>query len=287
MHSIIVSLTLMLLAAPAGAADSEKYVDAVNQAVVAAQKDDPKSAIALLTKAVDIDPNRHEAYLLRGQLYVLRREFEKAITDLCKVIQISPTQAQAWEQRGEAYFCTGKVKDSLADFDKFIQLQPEAKPYLWQRGISCYYEGQYAEGRKQFEVHQTVNKHDVENAVWHFLCVAKLEGVESARKQLIPIWGDRRVPMMEIYNLFAGKGSVEKVMAAERAGNPDKDEAHGRGFHANLYLALYFDIIGNEKAALDRIAKATGDYKVDSYMGDVARVHEKTLRERPEKARQK
>src|SRR6266853_660464 len=58
---------------------------------------------------------------------------------------------------------------------------------------------------RQFELHQTVNDNDVENAVWHYLCVARLAGVEKAHASLIRIQRDSRVPMMAVYALFGGK----------------------------------------------------------------------------------
>jgi hypothetical protein len=100
-------------------------------------------------------------------------------------------------------FFDAKIKESVAAFDLLIKASQEIKPQLWQRGLSLYYAEKYKEGREQFEVHQTVNPNDVENAAWHFICVARLEGVEAARKALIPIKGDARVPMKEVHDLFA------------------------------------------------------------------------------------
>jgi hypothetical protein len=119
---------------------------------------------------------------------------------LCAQAQeLSPNE---WFRRGVDSFYAAKPKESVAAFDALIKLQPEAKPQLWQRGLSLYYTGQFKEGREQFEVHQTVNPNDVENAAWHFICVAKAEGLEEAKKNLIPIRGDSRVPMAEVHNLF-------------------------------------------------------------------------------------
>ena len=53
--------------------------------------------------------------------------------------------------------------------------------------ISDYYVGKFADGRRQFESHKTVNPNDVENAAWHFLCVARLDGIEKAQSACIKI----------------------------------------------------------------------------------------------------
>jgi len=72
-------------------------------------------------------------------------------------------------------FQNGRIEQSVAGFDRLIKVAPEVAPQLWQRGIALYYARHYKECRVQFESHRTVNPDDVENAAWHFLCVAKAE----------------------------------------------------------------------------------------------------------------
>jgi lipoprotein NlpI len=172
-------------------------------------------------------------------------------------------------------FRRANIKESIADFDAYLKLKPSEAPNLWQRGISYYYAKQYAEGRKQFELHQMVNSDDVENAVWHFLCVAQIEGKEKARALLMPVGRDLRVPMAEIYALFAGRGTPEQVFQAVERGQVAADIRQQRQFYANLYLGLYYEAMGDPAKAEEHITQAVGPYKVDHYMGDVARVHAK------------
>ena len=106
------------------------------------------------------------------------------------------------------------MRKASADFNSVIGLRPDQEAHHWQRGIAYYYAGEFEKGRLQFEAHQEVNPKDVENAVWHFLCVARMHGMEEARKKLIPIAGDSRVPMAEVHELFAGKGTKEAVIEA-------------------------------------------------------------------------
>lgn len=178
----------------------------------------------------------------------------------------------AYNRRGEEHFKRGRIRESLADFDRAIALQPRLAPYHWQRGISLYYAGRYEDGRKQFELHQTVNGNDVENAVWRYLCMARPGGVAAARAGLLPIAHDRRVPMMEIYGLYRGTASIENVMAAVRAGNPPPDVLSGRLFYAYLYIGLHYEAVGAAKLARENIGLAV-EQMADHYMGDVARVH--------------
>lgn len=176
-------------------------------------------------------------------------------------------------REGVQAFYDAKPKESVAAFDKLIALEPKAKPQLWQRGLSQYLAGDYKGGREQFEVHQTVNPNDVENAAWHFICVARAENLEAAKKALIPISGDSRVPMKEVHALFAGKGTVEDVLKAAETGEDEALKNHR--CYAHLYLGLYFEALGDEAKAKEHMLKAANDYRMDHYMGKSAQVHVK------------
>lgn len=188
--------------------------------------------------------------------------------------------AGALHRRGEDHFRAGRVKDSVADFDREIELRPASDPGHWQRGISYYYAGLYEKGARQFERHQTVNPEDVENAVWHFLCVVRSPGgsIEKARASLIPIQEDTRVPMKQVHELFAGKGSIDAVFKATEGQGP------AATFYANLYVGLYLEAEGKSAESLEYITRAAGEPRTrENYMGEVARVHQ-LLREKEKSA---
>jgi lipoprotein NlpI len=179
-----------------------------------------------------------------------------------------------WMETGVDAFFDARIEDSAVAFDKVIEAVPQAKPQLWQRGLTLYYAKRYQDGRDQFETHQTANSNDVENAAWHFLCVARLEGVDAARKALIPIEGDTRVPMKQVHDLYAGKGSVEAVLLAASTGD-DSPLRRNHLCYAHLYLGLYFEALGDDAKAKDHILKAATDYEMDHYMGKTAITHAK------------
>jgi lipoprotein NlpI len=174
-------------------------------------------------------------------------------------------------REGVQAFYDAKPKESVAAFDKLIALEPRVKPQLWQRGLSLYLAGDYKGGREQFEVHQTVNSNDVENAAWHFICVARAENLDAAKKALIPISGDTRVPMKEVHDLFAGQGTIEDVLKAAETGEGEALRNHR--CYAHLYLGLYFEALGDEPKAREHMLKAAKDYSMDHYMGKSAQVH--------------
>jgi lipoprotein NlpI len=246
----------------------------LKQAAEAGQAGKTNEALALAIKATEVQPTNAAAWFFRGRIYETMRDHTNAIAAYDRAIKLDPKPV-AFQQRGEEHFRIGNFEKSVADFDRFIELVPSQAAHHWQRGISLYYAGKYEEGRKQFESHQTVNPKDVENAVWHFLCLVRASGIEKARASLIPIDGDTRVPMKEIHSLFAGKGTAEEVLAA--ASTTKKDQPM---FYAHLYLGLYYEALGEPVKAREHIVKAARDFSADHYMGDVARIHASVLEKR-------
>ena len=189
---------------------------------------------------------------------------------IAAVLQVSlaaQTPREVFE-KAVADFEAGRVVESAAGFDALVKLVPSAAPELWQRGIALYYAGRYQDCRAQFESHRTVNPNDVENAVWHFLCVARAESPEKAKAAILPVGPDSRVPMRQVYEMFRGTLSPGQVLAA--AGARPSGE-----FFAHLYVGLYYEALRDRQRALEQIGMAAADRYAEAggYMHTVAKVH--------------
>jgi lipoprotein NlpI len=160
--------------------------------------------------------------------------------------------------------------ESIQEYQRAAELEPRMAPHLWQLGISRYYAGHFEQGRQQFELHQRVNPHDVENAAWHFICVARADGLEAARRTLINIdtKRDTRIPMAEIYKFYADHRSAAFVIEAAEAADTELAK-----MYAHLYLGLYYEAADDEDRARNHIRQAAAAHLADHYMHDVAKVH--------------
>ena len=178
--------------------------------------------------------------------------------------------------RAMSDFRQGRIAESIVGFDEVARLEPRSAPQLWQRGIALYYAGRFRDCRAQFESHRTVNPADVENAAWHFLCVARAESPERAKAALLPVEPDSRVPMRQIYEMFRGTMTPEAMLASAGA-DPSAQ------FYAQLYAGLYFEALGNQRRALEHIrAAAAGRFgAAGGYMHSVAVVHLRALTQTP------
>lgn len=201
-----------------------------------------------------------------------------------------PEDPVAMRLAGDYYLRSGKVRPSITQFERYMQRMPEHTAELWQYGIALAIAGDFDAGRKQFELHRTVNPHDVENALWHFYCVAKADSPQRALELILPAPGDRRVPMEQLLWLYRIGGEQTEVQIAAResarlqvraavdqvpASSPRRAEAE---FYANLYLAMHADAWGNRQQALQLAAKAA-EAKEVNYMTDVGRVYHSALRD--------
>ncbi len=113
----------------------------------------------------------------------------------------------------------------------------------------------------------------MENAVWHFLCAAKLDGLDKARQAVLKIGQDARPPMMQVYDLYRGKLKPDDVLTAAKDEKLTAEQRNRALFYAHLYLGLYYDATGDKKLALEHMTEAAKKHRIDHYMWDVARVH--------------
>ena len=184
--------------------------------------------------------------------------------------QESTSPARVFKDAVDLFFA-GEPDASVDAFDHLIKLQPDCQPGLWQRGLALYYAGQFEAGRQQFELHQTVNPNDVENPAWHYLCVARATSPDNARRNMLAVGQDSRVPMKQILKLYQGDGSEEDVLSHAAQGSDQQQR--NQLCYAHLYLGLFAEVNGDHKDAKYHILKAVGPYSMDHYMGRVAKVH--------------
>lgn len=238
--------------------------------------DERDEKIQAATAAIEANPKDADAYERRARLYAAGGRPEAAIADYDRLIELDPKRASAYDARGSEHFKAGHIAASIQDFDRFLELRPAEEPGHWRRGISYYYAGRYDDGRRQFEGYQTVDDNDVENAVWRYLCMARSDGVDAARRDMLKIKADPRPGMMKIYDLFRGAAEPEEVLATIRAGSPGAEQLNERQFYAHLYLGLYDESIGDAAGAKKELSEAV-DHKLGHYMWNVADVHLKRL----------
>ena len=226
-----------------------------------------------------------EALLYESRVNFAVGNFTQAEKLAREAVQLQPNNTQTHMLLANIFLIEGNINQAVASFDEIIRLKPELQPHLWQRGLALYWVDEFQKGKEQFETHQDVNAQDVENAVWHLLCAAQIEGLDAARQKMIPIEGDKRVPMKEIYEVFAGRMEPEKVIEAATE-SPDLQRALYYGF---IYNGLYYEMIGEKEKcieAMEKAEKAKSFMNKDDLMNQVATIHLRLRKTRSDESKQ-
>jgi len=104
-----------------------------------------------LDKAIAMDPSSQFAYLSRGQTWIKKGEFDKALADLDKALALDANDALAYYYRGVAHFKKGAIDRSIADLSKSAELSPETPIVYKQRGLVYEKKGEIELAFKDFD----------------------------------------------------------------------------------------------------------------------------------------
>jgi lipoprotein NlpI len=264
-------LCALAFAAAGHAADVDEFI---KQARAALEKGDAAAALEAANKAVAADPKSAKATFVRGEAYAAQRKHAEAIQDFEATLALDKSFHLAIDRRGGERFKLGMIDESIADFNAFIKAVPQAEAAHWRRGISFYYAGKYEEGARQFFDGQGEYGADVENVFWHFLCNARKDGLEKARKALLTLKGpDGRVPMMQVNELLHGKVKPEDVIATAEKADLKGGAKNEALFYAHLYVGLYYEAAGDPAKTREHLTAAVEKHKIGHYMWDVGNVH--------------
>ena len=267
-----VGRTTLAAALLLGVQVSARAQSSIEAATDALRSGDPQGAVEIATGILEGGGDQRAGALwIRALARERTGDLSGAAEDLAALARSLPENPRVLMALGGAKFKLGDARGAIEAFDAAAAADPELDPHLWQRGIAHYYAGRFRDGARQFEVHRSVNPQDVENSVWHFLCVAATEGLEVARDGLMPVRTDSRVPMAEILRLFAAEADPDEVFEAAEGNGP------GAALYAHLYVGLYHEAAGDEMLAGEHMARAVALRLEHHYMWHVARVHD-TLR---------
>jgi lipoprotein NlpI len=238
---------------------------------------DQFAAIMLLVFVAAARADDVGQFLAEARAATAAAKHDVAVRVYTAALDRDPKLVAVRDARGDSYLKLGKFTEAIADFDAFLAAHPDRAAEHWRRGIALYFAGRYVDGVKQFDLHRTVNPEDVENSAWHYLCNVRATNRDTARKALLPVSKDARVPMAQVLELFAGKLQPRDVIAAADSAGLTGDRLTAARFYAHLYVGLYYEGDGDAKRAKEHITTAVEKYKVPGYMWDVANVHLKTL----------
>jgi tetratricopeptide (TPR) repeat protein len=92
---------------------------------------DEKTAIAQFQKAIEMDPEKGDAYFYQGISYGEIGEYPKAISALSRAVILAPEKGAYHYGRGRVYLISGDLEKAMIDFKRAAALgNPDARRYL-------------------------------------------------------------------------------------------------------------------------------------------------------------
>lgn len=108
----------------------------VGRARLYLQKGDTTAALADVEKALQLNKNNVNAYVIRADVAINSgKDFEKALADMDEAIKLQPQYAGFFVNRAFLRYKLDDYFGAMADFDYAIQLDPLSVPALFNRGM--------------------------------------------------------------------------------------------------------------------------------------------------------
>ncbi len=110
-----------------------------------------EEAIASYDRALEIKPDFHQAWNNRGiALHKLGR-FEQAIASYDRALEFKPDFHQAWINRGVALGNLGRFEEAIASYDRALEIKPDLHQAWYNRGVALYNLGRFEEAIASYD----------------------------------------------------------------------------------------------------------------------------------------
>jgi tetratricopeptide (TPR) repeat protein len=137
-----------------------------------------------IKKALALDSNSCTAHTVLASLYLLRKEYDKAVAAAERAITLNPNAADAYSELGFVLTVSGRAEEGLKILEKSERLNPiPPAEHLNQLGYAYRSLGRYEEA---IEVHEKVLKRSPNNVFAHIWLTAAYSASgrqEEARHQ--------------------------------------------------------------------------------------------------------
>jgi adenylate cyclase len=141
-----------------------------------------------IEKALALDDENWVARLALAQLYLMKKEHDKAIAAAERTIAINPNAADAYAHLGFVLTLSGRAEEGTKLIEKAMRLNPISPPqYLNNLGYAYRYLGRYEDA---IDAHKEVLKHSPNNLFAHMWLTAAYSASgreEEARHQAVEL----------------------------------------------------------------------------------------------------
>jgi tetratricopeptide (TPR) repeat protein len=110
-----------------------------------------EDSVAACNRLIEQNPGNAVAYLGRGNAYLYKRDYDRAISDYGQAIQLDPKLANAYVGRGNAYAGKRDYDRAISDHDQAILLDPKSAVFYGNRGSAYNSKREYDRAISDFD----------------------------------------------------------------------------------------------------------------------------------------
>jgi tetratricopeptide (TPR) repeat protein len=166
--------------------------------VIASQTNNHKSAVDLISKAIEVFPNSAAPYSNRGNALMELKQFDAAVASYDKAIALKPDYVEAYYNRGNALQELKRLDAAVVSYDKAIAIKRD------------YAEAYYNRGNALTKLKKLV------------AAVASYDKAIAIRPDHARAYGNRGNALQELKQLEAAVASYDKAVSIK----PDYAEAY-------------------------------------------------------------
>jgi len=114
-------------------------IDFGERAIEKEEKEEVEKALEYSSRAIQKEPNRIQAYNLRGRAYTSLERYDQALEDFEKAENIDSEDTETYFNRGYLYQQQGLYSDAINDYDTAISKKEDYAEVYYRRGQSRYH----------------------------------------------------------------------------------------------------------------------------------------------------
>jgi tetratricopeptide (TPR) repeat protein len=98
-----------------------------------------------------INANWDQPFYGRGNAYLAKRDYNRAIADFNRSISLDPSNGWSYAGRGSAYYGNGNYDQAIADYNEASRLDPGYAVAFWGRGNAYKAKGERGRARANYD----------------------------------------------------------------------------------------------------------------------------------------
>lgn len=138
------------------------YLSDIQSGWSSSRKDDLETAENYAKQALELNPTSDTAQLILSRVYVVKRDYDKAMETAQATLALNPNNADALAFKGRILVFTGNPVEAIESIKKAIRLNPMAPSWYYDSsGLAYIGAGRYNEALADFMKAKELNQRDI------------------------------------------------------------------------------------------------------------------------------